>query len=599
VKDHSLQEKGIKKGRTALLLSVCLILSLVSLPAVSEASWLIDPEAFHASVHGRTSCGDCHGETLQKPIHPDPVNITKKRSDFFNPEHCFACHDDVAEKLSSNLHGSRQIEDSEKFRSCISCHDPHSQLPIQVESGRFDPSIPRHRQCGACHEEKNVLPALSGEDQSCMSCHSAAALEDPERLQGICLHCHGLGEGRVETLNSPKLPLIRLEEYERTTHAGIGCTVCHPESIHFEHDRQKVGDCRHCHRPHSEKIIHDAHIGVSCGACHLKGVAPAKHPQTGMVFWVRDQKAGEISSIHEMSLEKLGEESCRRCHAAGNKVGAAAMVLPPKSLLCMPCHTATFSAGDTTTILGMTIFFAGIVLFLAPAMTGSQGKSGTGPFVKLLLLIGEGIKVLFSRKIFHVLKLLFLDVLLQRRLYSRSKERWVIHSLIFYPFVFRFLWGLAALLFSTQRLESGWVWEMLNKNHPLTGFFFEVTGIMLIIGVALAYKRGAGKNTSRIPGVPGQDRIALGLIAGIAVIGFVLEGMRIAMTGWPEGSGYAFLGYGISRLLAGWSSTITGVYGYVWYLHAVLTGGFIAYLPFSRLLHMIIAPWALASRTEE
>jgi len=82
------------------------------------------------------------------------------------------------------------------------------------------------------------------------------------------------------------------------------------------------------------------------------------------------------------------------------------------------------------------------------------------------------------------------------------------------------------------------------------------------------------------------------------VIGFLLEGMRIAMTGAPEGSAYAFLGYGISRIFADWSSTITGVYGYVWYAHAVLTGGFIAYLPFSRLLHIIIAPWVLASRDE-
>ena len=42
------------------------------------------------------------------------------------------------------------------------------------------------------------------------------------------------------------------------------------------------------------------------------------------------------------------------------------------------------------------------------------------------------------------------------------------------------------------------------------------------------------------------------------------------------------------------SSTLTRVYGYVWYLHAVLTGAFVAYLPFSRLLHVILAPVVLA-----
>jgi nitrate reductase gamma subunit len=38
---------------------------------------------------------------------------------------------------------------------------------------------------------------------------------------------------------------------------------------------------------------------------------------------------------------------------------------------------------------------------------------------------------------------------------------------------------------------------------------------------------------------------------------------------------------------------LTGYYGYVWYLHAILTGAFVAYLPFSRLFHIIMAPIVL------
>jgi len=64
------------------------------------------------------------------------------------------------------------------------------------------------------------------------------------------------------------------------------------------------------------------------------------------------------------------------------------------------------------------------------------------------------------------------------------------------------------------------------------------------------------------------------------------------MTGFPEGSCYAFLGYSIGRLLFT-AASLTGVYGYVWYVHAILTGAFIAYLPFSRLFHIIISPVVL------
>jgi nitrate reductase gamma subunit len=86
--------------------------------------------------------------------------------------------------------------------------------------------------------------------------------------------------------------------------------------------------------------------------------------------------------------------------------------------------------------------------------------------------------------------------------------------------------------------------------------------------------------------------LALGLIAAIVAIGFVLEGMRIAMTGFPGGSCYAFLGYVLGRMFSG-ATSLVNVYSYGWYLHAVLTGAFIAYLPFSKLLHIIISPLVL------
>jgi len=83
------------------------------------------------------------------------------------------------------------------------------------------------------------------------------------------------------------------------------------------------------------------------------------------------------------------------------------------------------------------------------------------------------------------------------------------------------------------------------------------------------------------------------LIAGIVVVGFILEGIRIAMTGWPGNAAYAVIGFGISKLFSD-PTGLTGVYGYIWYVHAISTGAFVAYLPFSRLFHIIMAPVVLA-----
>jgi nitrate reductase gamma subunit len=287
------------------------------------------------------------------------------------------------------------------------------------------------------------------------------------------------------------------------------------------------------------------------------------------------------------------ETSCKRCHLKGNQIGAVSMILPAKSILCMPCHAATFSAGDTTTILSLIVFLVGIVMVISYVLSGSMpGEADTGPLNKFFKLLWNAVRIVFSRKIFSIIKTMLLDVLLQRRLYRQSGRRWLIHSLIFYAFVFRFSWGLVVLIGSLWKPEWSSVWVMLDKNHPITAFLFDLTGLMAISGVILAFIRGWRTGSGHITGLPRQDRMALGLIAGIVAIGFLLEGMRIAMTGSPAGSTYAFVGYWISTLFSD-SLALTGVYGYIWYLHAILTGAFVAYIPFSRLLHIILAPLVL------
>jgi len=134
---------------------------------------------------------------------------------------------------------------------------------------------------------------------------------------------------------------------------------------------------------------------------------------------------------------------------------------------------------------------------------------------------------------------------------------------------------------------------MLDKNNPVTAFLFDVTGAMVLLGATLAFIRGLLKRSYKPPGLPGQDRLALSLIGGIVVIGFILEGMRIAMTGSPAGACYAFIGCAVSTLFSD-STSLTQSYGYVWYVHAILTGIFVAYLPFSRMFHIIMGPIALA-----
>jgi len=345
-----------------------------------------------------------------------------------------------------------------------------------------------------------------------------------------CLECH--------------LEMV-FDDHYHISHADVNfsCTTCHPDSVMVDHEILKEVDCAKCHFPHDAKPANDIHLTVSCKTCHLSDIPPAN------------------------------EENCKTCHHAGNTLGAAAMVLPAKSIICMPCHTATFSVNDTTTIITLILFIAGMICVCAVWFSGSLVKG----------------KARFSFQIFQIIKVLVLDILLQRRLFRISRFRWMLHSLIFHSFFVRFIWGFTALMCSLWLPDWSGTWIMMDKNHPATALLFDFTGLLIIVGVlGMIVQKIKKQSKYQFDNMPKPDWFGYSLLGGIILMGFVLEGMRIAMTKSPEGTAFAFIGHGISHLFS--SLDLTNWYGYVWYVHAILTGAFVAYLPFSRMFHMIMTP---------
>ena len=561
-----------KTARKTISISLLSVFFLMFYVLTVEASWWIDVQKYQVSAHGDMSCMECHADIFDHELHPNPENVNKRLNDFFDMDaSCLDCHDDTREDLQEGLHGAEKVEDPKEYEDCIGCHHPHYQEFLDKN---------RQNQTKAAD-----LSPFSEEDTACLACHQAFSVGDPQWVQKVaafCFHCHG--STHVETVKESKViqPLINQAEYLSTPHAGTICLDCHPQAANYNHANQSQSDCRLCHMPHDEKVARDAHSGVTCEACHLGDILPIRDSELKIVRWERPRRSGIVSRIHQMP--RLTDEGhCQKCHFKGNPIGAVSMILPPKSLLCMPCHPATVSVGDTITILALIIFSGGLV------MTASLWISGT---------LSDELKENFFSKakrllgIVKIVKTLFYDVLLQRRLYKRSVIRWFIHSLIFFPFVLRFTWGILALLTSIWLPEWPQVWFMLDKNHPVTALFFDLTGILLFLGIVLALLRARSVKPQPLPGLPKQDRLALSLIGMIVVVGFILEGMRIAMVEGPPDTVYAIVGFGISKLFWGMTG-LTDVYGYIWYIHAILTGLFIAYLPFSRLIHIIAAPAVL------
>jgi nitrate reductase gamma subunit len=424
-----------------------------------------------------------------------------------------------------------------------------------------------------------------------MECHAAVAFDDPQAAQKIasfCFNCHADKNGGDQELQIHAL--IDPSAYEGTPHADVVCSVCHPRALEFGHHKQPVGDCRQCHVPHDEKVAHDLHAVVACEACHLSEVTPQRERASGLILWNQTRNPDRITSVHQMVLPEK-DKSCQSCHRSENQLGAAAMVLPPKSILCMPCHAATFSVGDGITLSSLVVFMLGLVGVGSVWFGGGRGNSNTG--LKFSQAAGSFFRFLASLRIITIFQSLLLDGLLQRRLFRVSRERWLLHALIFYPFVFRFIWGMVGLIVSLWWPQWPAAWIMLDKNNPWTAFLFDLSGVLVIVGVAgMVVRRYQEKSSGSLPGLPTADWPGYALLGSIMIVGYMLEGMRIAMTGSPEGASWAFVGDAVSRMLTGLE--LTNTYGYVWYLHAILTGAFVVYLPFSRLFHMIMAPVVLA-----
>ena len=552
--------------------------------AHASSDWFIDPAKFHISAHGRMGCLECHDGIPDRDIHPDPTKVTESSMYRFEPDRCFMCHDQVMEDLENGNHGKKSGVDKKVFRNCVFCHDPHYVLPQGENRPKgFQPAVPAQKQCGACHEEQKELPAPAEDDANCLKCHQ------PQKAQEaafVCQECHFAKEAGPNAA----LPLIDSQAYQKTVHAQESCFKCHPGAAAYKHNRQPKGDCLSCHHTrHPEATAHDAHVIVSCQACHLPDAVPVKDFATKTIGWTLPEKQEGPSRVHEFVASDK-EETCRRCHFSGNQLGAAAMVLPAKSVICMPCHAATFTLKDTTSIIALLIFLVGLASAVGFWISGTQPGTGSklGRFVKSVL------GTVFSAKIKIIVKALVLDGLFQRRLFKHSPARWTIHALIFWPFVFRFFWGLTGLILTSWWPECSLGRALVDKNNPVTALLFDLSGASILAGAGAAVaRRFLSDSRDKIAHLPSQDRLALSLLGGIVVVGFVLEGMRIAMTSAPGQAHFAFIGFAISMFLNGLEG-LSEVYGYLWYLHAILTGAFLAYLPFSRMFHILMGPVAAA-----
>ena len=197
-------------------------------------------------------------------------------------------------------------------------------------------------------------------------------------------------------------------------------------------------------------------------------------------------------------------------------------------------------------------------------------------------------------KIPQRIKLLLTNGLLQVKTF-RDLYPGIIHGLIFFGFL---VLSIGTALIAKETYITGPLlgWFFLRGGAYLVfSFLMDLFGVLLLVGILLAIDRRYIRKPDRLgyKGVPENtpdDAIVLLLLFVIVVTGFIGEALRIYVT-HPSWEVWSFAGWALAKAFAGVDpETARALHRANWWIHALLSLGFIAYIPYSRLLHIVTTP---------
>jgi nitrate reductase gamma subunit len=305
---------------------------------------------------------------------------------------------------------------------------------------------------------------------------------------------------------------------------------------------------------------------------------------------------------------------------------------------------------DVTLYLALVVFGIGMLIRLVSWFRRDVGigEKGIPASARLAAAVKGFLGVVFSGRIFGIVKAFVVDVLLQLRILRDREDRmlWVMHILIFAGFTLLLLMhALGSVL--TKALFP-------DYQSTLNPFLFlrNVFGVLVFIGLVLAVVRRASLRKERVK-TTGMDYTVIALFVIIMVSGFLLEATKISSYSiyqqmveeyatvanpaerkalevyWVKNFGVvspgvkepfsqeilakgkeahevscaschsepqvAFISYPLSRALksAALSMDQAGLPKALWIIHFLACFVGLAYLPFSKMFHIIATPVSL------
>ncbi|HEX8851888.1 MAG TPA: heterodisulfide reductase-related iron-sulfur binding cluster [Pyrinomonadaceae bacterium] len=183
------------------------------------------------------------------------------------------------------------------------------------------------------------------------------------------------------------------------------------------------------------------------------------------------------------------------------------------------------------------------------------------------------------------IKLLLKHGVAQRRT-ARERYAGLFHQFISYGFV------VLTIATTVVALDADFGTAIMRGRFYLyfQSFVVDLFGALVMVGVLLAAARRYLKRPPKLV-YTDEAGLILAVIFLLCLQGFLIEGWRIAATDDPWGAWSPF-GNFVARASQPLMSaeTMRRAHAAVWWFHLVLSFGFIAWLPYTKLIHVLTAP---------
>lgn len=178
-------------------------------------------------------------------------------------------------------------------------------------------------------------------------------------------------------------------------------------------------------------------------------------------------------------------------------------------------------------------------------------------------------------------KSLIVNGIINKKIYRRPFSG-IAHGFLF--------WGMAVLLAGTCLVILNVIFKLPVFSGPFNTWFMafclDLAGLAALAGILFFLLRRANMpDRLKIP-EPRKGFVPFtSLLGAILVTGFIIEGARLSANG-PENG--AFAGNFVASFLS--SDSALTVHMAAWWIHGLLALSFIALIPFSPFVHLVLAP---------